>query len=116
MTVAEMEELALGRARTGAALLDAELPEWWRRIDTQTLAMMDPESCILGQLYGWLGYTKGLGMLGLATFGDEVINHGFCPGDERHSTAFLRGAWVAIVEARRATYAGWPEVDNNASI
>jgi len=44
-------EEALSRARTGAALLDRMLgPTWAERIDLDTLDVLSPTRCILGQL------------------------------------------------------------------
>jgi hypothetical protein len=36
----------------GAQLLDKLEPVWWRKINTYLLAMGNPQTCILGQIYG----------------------------------------------------------------
>lgn len=54
-------ELYRARVAQGAALLDREVPDWWRRINLDTLRMSACSSCVLGQLYG--DYDIGLDQL-----------------------------------------------------
>jgi hypothetical protein len=52
-------EKARERVRRGAAYLDDVDPEWYRRVDAETLELGDGRHCILGQLHG--EFRLGLG-------------------------------------------------------
>jgi hypothetical protein len=57
------------RVARGAALLDAQVPNWRDRIDVDRLNMRSGEDCVLGQLYlseyGAHDWSAGLRALGL---------------------------------------------------
>lgn len=51
-------DIALERARKGAALLDEKVPGWRSRVHALKLDMKDCTLCVLGQLYGH--YERGV--------------------------------------------------------
>lgn len=90
-------------AAMGASLLDAHRQAWWQLIDGDTLDLLHPFSCVLGQVYG--GYIRGLRAVGML---DEptvsVEDFGFCPTLQPGSSELLKRAWLVEV-AKRATAA-----------
>lgn len=58
-------EKARERVQRGATYLDDVDPEWYRRVDAETLALGDGRHCILGQLHG--EFRLGLGRSQLLT-------------------------------------------------
>lgn len=91
----------------GAALMDEVKPGWLSIVDLGRLNMGSPSRCIAGQVFakegavvkgcvccctGWdyaLGLTEGVS-----------VEYGF---SERGPLDATRDAWVALIEARRAT-------------
>lgn len=78
------EDMIRERVRRGIAMLDNKGPRDWRyKIDLGTLDMISSKRCVLGQVYGFLGY--GLNELGMKTLHAwmddpkwrEVCDHGF---------------------------------------
>ena len=62
----------VSRVKRGADLLDEQLPDWYKRIDTAELQMERYDRCILGQTFkDWLSpegggsYLRGLRALGI---------------------------------------------------
>lgn len=94
----------------GEALLDDMRPGWWLLADLDTLDVLHPSNCILGQLYG--RYDHGKAALG---FTDGSV-YGFALGDEPHCRDTLVAAyeeltelWRAAIRARRHAALGAPE-------
>jgi len=58
-------------AHEGALLLDEKRPGWENEIDVDQLDMGSYKSCVLGQLHHG-DYSKGLGQLGIDSFGDDA--------------------------------------------
>lgn len=92
------------RVREGATLLDEMVPDWFRRIDTDTLNLNDGFMCVLGQVGGdWI---QGLGMVGVRmadafVYGFHVrhIDHGTVTEAERMFD-LLRDYWYDEIEKR----------------
>ena len=107
---------AAGRARAGAALLDAEDPGWASRVDPARLELADGQACVLGQLHG--EYRRGLfrgRILGASSAPSRFVSPvdlGFQAtregGDEaeRLDYAFLTRAWRDEIAQRRVGRAG----------
>lgn len=89
MTLPAAERVALG-----AAMLDAALPGWARRIMLDRLDLADCSSCILGQLYR--GFGPGVAALGLH---GRLTEHGFRATRDVWWDALL-AAWLAEIETR----------------
>lgn len=88
-------------AARGAALLDAHRQGWWQLIDGNTLDLLHPFRCVLGQVYG--SYLRGLRAVGMLN--ESAVNvedFGFCPTTQPGSPELLRRAWVAEVAKRQA--------------
>jgi hypothetical protein len=88
---------AVAAVARGAAVLDAELPDWRSRIDTASLQMHHYSRCVLGQLFA--GYTAGRNLLGYtsnraaATDGFEVHHD----TEAAYEYEELQAAWEAIL-------------------
>lgn len=97
----------------GAALLDSAKPRWWEQIDLGRLQVMNPDCCVLGQVYEPVeredGFAEGLDALGL----DDVsaVRYGFdaqwgAPGEDGLPKAVitygdLLRAWRELIGSRR---------------
>jgi hypothetical protein len=92
---------AADRVALGAALLDQQSPDWWRRVDLGELATDSCSHCVLGQLYGW--YYTGLDRLGLKD--DERVTYGFSERRwerwDPENYRVLDEAWVREIAHRR---------------
>lgn len=104
------------RVRRGAALLDAELPGWWERVQVNELNMGRKCACVLGQLYpstpgDWgagvapsYGYDVGRRELGIepnhaaALLGFDAIGLYL---DEDYTA--LAAEWTRVIESRRVS-------------
>jgi hypothetical protein len=90
------------RAAVGAALLDAEVPGWAKRIELEELDLGSPHRCVLGQLYG--SYARGLSAVGLGWLRgtrDGSRERGFTAYPSEGDTfAELTAAWRGEVAAR----------------
>ena len=53
----EDERLCAERVAKGAQFLDEKIPDWYTKINTDTLDMTDGSCCIIGQLYPRDGFT-----------------------------------------------------------
>lgn len=94
-------------AEKGAALLDEVNPEWWERINLQTLQMNSFINCVLGQLYG--DYHEGSKKLRLNEDDDEKARRlGFYPSQEWYDCSDgdegyrVTGVWRNLILKRRA--------------
>lgn len=100
------------RVEAGAAWLDENAPaEWWDRVDTENIYMMDGASCILGQVFAGEADLAGItcGYLYVVDFGRKgeectegswAIDHGFVP-----TSGLGSDHWRAFIERRRAEVA-----------
>lgn len=93
------------RVKRGAALLDKDLPGWFRKVDVHVLDVQDTARCVVGQCYG--SWIDGTGRLGLRD-GVEQSEHGFNLAWEEYNSAWedayvneLNLLWVKEIEARR---------------
>jgi hypothetical protein len=104
-------EKARERVQRGATYLDNIDPEWYRRVDAETLALGDGRHCILGQLHG--EFRLGLGRSQLLTMSSapraslSPVAHGFkCvegvpePWQDR-DYELLNDAWRDAVRRRQ---------------
>lgn len=100
-------EVARERAARGAALLDVTQPEWVSRVDPKTLAVSDPENCVLGQVYG--DYDEAINALNLDArgqkeFGFDCEYKPFVGAEAPEPVvrfSELTSAWREILDARR---------------
>jgi hypothetical protein len=91
-------------ASQGAQLLDKLEPVWWKKINTDQLAMASGRTCILGQLYG--EFVQGTKRL---QHWRQSIECGFMLAwrsemSEIYWTRrwnWLRDAWIQEIAARR---------------
>lgn len=98
---------ATERVARGAELLDRKLPDWWQRIDVETLDITSSYFCILGQQFPWendsaLGVTPyGFGLRQLQI--EESVENGFTPPyvNWAQDAVALREAWIAIIQERQ---------------
>lgn len=105
-TVADRKEnkapLVSKRVKRGAEMLDEYGPEkWWDKIDVDTLSIMCPANCVLGQVYG--SYGRGLKKLRLKNVSVAPTKQGlntFSPYWPEQSF-MLRDAWIEEVKRRR---------------
>jgi hypothetical protein len=104
------------RVERGMALLDRHDPDWFGRIDLETLRMETCNRCILGQLHGhaWIGFRRILEDLPSTSL-YSAAHHGFtlynseqasCNDQEfsavRDRFGALGLAWRTAIESRRA--------------
>ncbi len=84
----------------GATLLDRDEPGWAFAINTDTLRLDDPFTCILGQLFG--DYQAGGEELKLWRFEDRK-RHGFTTeldDEEPTRVRLMRAAWLVEIAQR----------------
>lgn len=102
-TTATIEE----RVAKGAALMDAKVPGWEKRIDANRLDMASCVDCVLGQAFclpknDWTIFQDAATSLGLDTYRYEDVSHGFnvdqTNGDYKYEA--LRTAWLAEITRR----------------
>lgn len=99
--MAKMYELRVAR---GAALLDAQEPDWWNgkdkpTIDLKTLNLGSTYYCVLGQVYG--DYSDGLNELSLidsSPYGFDIEDGGRALR-QRYDTLGRR--WRELITSRR---------------
>lgn len=112
MAVVSYEDFQ-SRVNRGAALLDAEFPGWFERIDTDSLDIATCSRCVLGQVYGdyLMGVLKVLPSEDTDdAYWNRVAEYGFTLRDddadindapdsvvERKSWFVLRRAWLALI-------------------
>ena len=94
------------RVAAGAALLDAEQPGWWQRIDLHSLAMWDGCRCVVGQLYEG-EYRDGLIDLSVPVDdGEEEDEEGLIAVDrlgfDGHDIDALQAEWKRLIGERQA--------------
>lgn len=110
MTILHPETLRR-RARKGAALLDDKHPGWADRVDLDRFCIVEPENCVLGQLFED-SFSFGVSQLGV----DEVVHgfdlkreHGWAPqagtGIADANWNVLQRTWVRLINARRTVTA-----------
>ena len=95
------------RVKLGALLLDDIDPNWYNKIDLDTLQLSSPCHCILGQLYGF--YTSALSHVfpldDTDTKWKEVACGFEATPDSGHEMSFeysnLQEYWIAEITARR---------------
>jgi len=100
-----MKRPLLNNVKAGIELLDTELSDWYRDIDTDTLTMNSGCNCILGQMYG--DYIEGSEYLYSKYNTDKedipileyMINHGF-EGTHWSEYGILQRYWTSEVEKR----------------
>jgi hypothetical protein len=105
-------ENARERVRRGATYLDDVDPEWYRRVDAETLELADGRHCVLGQLHG--EFRLGLGRSQLISLSSapraslSPVAYGFkCVDDvpdawQERDYHLLNAAWTEAVRRRQA--------------
>lgn len=104
-------ENARNRVQRGAEYLDNVDPEWYRRVNPETLELGDGRHCILGQLHGefrlGLGRSHLINMssaprasLSPASYGFKCIE-GVPDEWKARDYAFLNDAWQEAVRSRQ---------------
>jgi len=105
-------EYAWTRVQRGAAYLDEFDPEWYRRVDPDTLELSSGSSCVLGQLHGT--FHMGLSRSQLINLSSapraslSPVSYGFqCVGGVSEAAqdrdyAYLNRAWKKAVRRRQA--------------
>jgi hypothetical protein len=96
-----------GRVAKGAAFLDEREPGWWQRIDLDTLDLMAPCLCVLGQLATSLPEPTWGGIcvhFGLEPWRQQVDDLGFNTAGAGTPLQYanLTAVWRRLIEARRA--------------
>ncbi len=91
---------AIYRAAKGAELMDRACPGWVSRMDVDKFNIADPDTCILGQIFG--GYLEGLDALedylDVRPFGVKAqADHGF---EFDFDVSALQKAWLNEIEIR----------------
>lgn len=100
------------RVQRGAAYLDDIDPEWYRRVDAETLELSSGSSCVLGQLHG--DFRRGLSRsqlinmssaprasLSPVSYGFKCV-HGVSDEVQEQDYAHLSRAWQDAVRQRQA--------------
>lgn len=99
------------RVQRGAEYLDGIDPDWYRRVDSETLELGDGEHCILGQLHG--EFRLGLGRSDLISMSSaprtslSPVAYGFKCVDsvpeawQAYDYELLNEAWRQAVQARQ---------------
>lgn len=105
-------EKARERVQRGAAFLDNADPEWYRRVDPETLALSDGHHCVLGQIHG--EFRLGLGRSHLISLSSapraslSPVAYGFKCVDgvsddwQKRDYDLLDEAWKEAVQNRQA--------------
>lgn len=91
----------LERVQRGARLLDEKVPEWFNKIDIETLNIASCLKCVLGQLFGYFS-DESLNRLGLTLYSHDDIEHGFLSQDGFNKTITL--LWIEEIKQRRMIY------------
>lgn len=91
---------SLERVRRGARLLDEKVPDWFNKIDIETLSIASCLRCVLGQLFGYFG-SEALSKLDLCWDTDEDIDYGFVDDDGFNDR--LTSLWINEIKQRRST-------------
>lgn len=117
MTKFEYDHLSVSeRVANGAALLDANKPDWWKVVDLDTLDQFSNYKCVVGQNYG--RYAVGCDALGRPNFNDDLdafknwSHYHAYDGNVEASTR----EWKRVINERfdaetRATVAAEPEIE-----
>ena len=99
------------RVQRGAEYLDDVDPEWYRRVDSETLELDDGRHCVLGQLHG--EFRLGLGRSHLITMSSapraslSPVSYGFkcvenVPDEwQAYDYDLLNDAWKEAVRTRQ---------------
>jgi hypothetical protein len=100
----------------GMALLNAKRPAWRKKVNPDTLDMLDPSDCVLGQVTGDYFSSKACELLGWEDVGINVYSptleaynkrageFGFAPPDggmDENSISWdrLRDEWLSVLDA-----------------
>lgn len=97
----DFRDRAARAASKGAALLDREKPEWFRKVDTYHLEMQYCHKCVLGQVFA--DYNRGLEAIDLEEFdvnGLDDSHYGFAL-NEYDDAYFGLSAWMELGRAWR---------------
>lgn len=98
----------MARVEKGAALLDERVPDWFTRVDTDTLDIANGYRCVTAQVAGDI-WRVGMTMLGLDW--NSYIDHGFHVRFSDHESEeecdrmfdLLRDYWYAEINTRKET-------------
>ena len=101
-----LQQQPIDAVKRGAALLDRVSPGWYRRVNVDTLSMVDMEFCIAGQAFGLNDGNYGVAsryrdvMKGLDLNEDGEVLHGF--SSKQSHWVLLEHLWNAEIEERKA--------------
>lgn len=113
------------RVQRGATYLDDVDPEWYRRVDSETLELGDGRHCILGQLHG--EFRLGLGRSHLITMSSapraslSPVSYGFKGVEgvpeswQARDYELLNEAWKDAVRTRQEADPAMDVADTSAS-
>lgn len=95
-----MEDL-VQRVATGADELDSQNPGWFEKVNTDHLNTENPDTCILGQVYG--DYFIALELLGWSFSDGFRLGFDLRSAEESHDAyTALKNLWTAEISARKA--------------
>lgn len=100
------------RVARGAALLDAQVPNWWERIRVLDLDMARGCACVLGQVFAndATRYQNGYD-IGVNRLNSDRVSVAVSNGFDSYGTAAsrsddfeaLRISWTRVIESRRVS-------------
>lgn len=95
----------------GARLLDAEMPDWYTKINIDALQMHNSCLCVLGQLYGG-NYTRGRQALGVEA--GQSSAYGFNADQSLYKR--LKEEWVMEIVLRKMEAGQWTRLEEMAVV
>ena len=104
MGTEEIKESQQTRVARGIEWLDADVPEWWKRVDPDTLDMTNSERCVMAQLTG-LTFSDAIRSLRVDLY--TAVRMGFITyypdswGYQPQATAELTPLWQAVIRRKR---------------
>ena len=102
----ENEQAKRDAVTRGARLLDEQHPDWWQKVNTDTLRMASCTECVLGQVLG--GFWTGMDVIKQANPHTPIDPslYGFDAWlSEDLNYDQLLGWWTEEIEARKAVHA-----------
>ena len=88
------DDLRQRRFDAAVCAIDLHIPDWWQRLNVETLDLFDLDRCVLGQMRRSFCETLNVWNIAVSDAGPFSYN-------ERY-----RDRWIALVQARRAENKG----------
>lgn len=85
--------------QAGANLLDSHDPEWFEKVNIDTLHMGSCIDCVLGQLYE--GYCEGLNKINVNAFESSPEDYQYGFDDPKRRYAELTNEWIKEIQKRQ---------------